>query len=396
MSTGTDSSASEFELQSLLDAVDEFVRKRVEPRAAEIDRENVFARDIFEAMAGMDLLAAWVPTAYGGVGLGLKAGIPIAERIARASATCAFMFCATNDSVVPILRFGSEEQKHKYLPPLASGQAIGALAISEIGAGSDVTSMRTRAVRGDGGFTLNGRKMWITNGSVADVTVVVAVTDPDAGPHGLSAFVVPRGTPGLSTGRDEELLGLRGSPTSELVFDDAWLPEDALLGEEGQGFRIALSTLDEDRLMVSAVALGIGRGALELAIEYAREREQFGEPVINNQGLQFLLAENTTELAAGYALLSDSVAGYLEGPSKEVGARISMAKLYCSEVAMRAAVDAVQVFGAAGLSSGNPVERMLRDAKGFQIFDGTSQIQKLILGRHLQKERIPLPRWMSV
>jgi len=394
--TETETSTSDFELHSLLQAVDDFVQKRVEPRAKEIDRDNVFARDIFDAMAAMDLLATWVPSEYGGVGLGLKAGIPIAERIARCSATCAFMFCATNDSVVPILRFGSEEQKQKYLPALASGKAVGAFAISEAGAGSDVASMRTRAVRGDGGYTVTGRKMWITNGSVADLTVVVAVTDPNAASRGLSAFVVPRDTPGFSCGRDEELLGLRGSPTSELIFDDAWLPEDALLGEEGQGLRIALSTLDEDRLMVSGVALGIARGALELAIAYARERAQFGEPIINNQGLQFLLAENTTDLAAGYALLSDAVAAYREGPSKEVGALVSMAKLYCSEVAMRVTVDAVQVFGAAGLSKGNPVERMLRDAKGFQIFDGTSQIQKLILGRHLEKERVPLPRWMLV
>jgi alkylation response protein AidB-like acyl-CoA dehydrogenase len=382
------------ELKSLLKTVDQFVDERVGPRAAGIDREGSFPRDITDAMGAMDLFAIWVPSAYGGLGLGLTAGIPIIERIARSSAVCSYLFASPNDFAHTLVSHGTDAQCNRYLPGIASGKSIGCFAISEPGAGSDVGSIRTSATRDGDDYVIDGQKMWISNGAVGDVFVVFAVTDQAGGSRSISAFVVPANTPGLSIGRSEELVGLHGSPTSEVIFKSVRVPAEALLGEEGDGYHIALAALDEGRLTVAALALGIARGALTHAVRYASEREQFKKPIIRHQGIQFLLAELATEVAAGTSLLQEAARAYVTGGvSRHASTLASMAKLFCADLAMKVTVEAVQIHGASGLSREQPVERMMRDAKALQIFEGTREIQKIIIGRHLEKEGLPLPKW---
>ena len=255
--------------------------------------------------------------------------------------------------------------------------------------GSDVAAMRTRAEQTQGGYRINGRKMWCTNGVVGDVFTVFAKTDPDAGHRGITAFLVERGAEGFTIGRTEQLIGLHGSPTTELIFEDVFVPAEARLGEEGEGFRIGVITLDESRLHCAATALGVATAALDHAVAYARERTQFGKPVIEHQGLQFLIAECATELAAARALWERTTEMILERHDRRASTFAAMTKLICSDLSMKITTEAVQIMGAAGLSTAHPVERFMRDAKAFQIYDGTSQIQKSIIGRQLAKDGLP-------
>ena len=257
--------------------------------------------------------------------------------------------------------------------------------MTEPEAGSDVAAMRTTAVPAGDEYVINGRKTFCTCGSVGGVYLVCAKTDPGAGNRGISMFVVPRDTDGLIIGRDEELMGLRGCPTSEIILENVTVPSDALLGAEGDGFRIAMMSLDDARLNAATQALGIARGAVELAIGFAKERHAFGQEIIKHQGLQFLLAEVATDIAAGTALLDKAIAMLEERRSREASTCAAMAKLFCTEVGMRATIEAVQVFGGSGVSKSLPLERMMRDAKAYQIFDGTNQIQKSVIGRYLDR-----------
>ena len=330
----------------ILAGVDRLVRERIVPRAAEIDASNLFPSDLYAAVADLGLLGLWIPEEYGGSGPDLVTPLLISERFARASAAFSLVFSNCGDATTPIVHAAPEHLKREWLPRIASGEIIPCFALSEPGAGSDAAAIATRAERRGDEYVINGRKCWCTNGSVGGVYVLFAKTDPDARHKGVSAFLVPRDTPGLVIGRDEDLIGLRGSPTTELVFDDARLPADHLLGKEGEGFRIAMITLDEARLNCAAMAVGAATGALEHAVAHARERVQFGKPIIEHQGLQFLLAEMSAELAAARALWEQAMGRLARETSRQASTYAAMAKLICTRTAMRIAVDAVQVLGA--------------------------------------------------
>lgn len=375
--------------RQILDRVDTLVRDHVAPRAAEVDAEDEFPWDLWRAAAEAGLFGLGIPEEYGGLGRDLVTPLLISERLARASAAFALTFNNTTDSVVPLVMAGSGRIKAEYLPRLAAGELVPCLSISEPQGGSDVAAIATRARRDGDSYVLDGRKMWCSNGAVGGVFTVFAKTDPDAGHKGLSAFVVPREAEGFTVGPSEPLMGLRGSPVNELVLDGVRVPADARLGEEGEGFRMAMLTLDESRLHCAASALGVATAALELAIDYARTRVQFGKPIIEHQGLQFLLAELATDLAAARALWEQTTARLVRHHDRAASTQAAMTKLFCSDLCMRVTTEAVQVFGAAGLAVSGPVERLMRDAKAFQIYDGTSQIQKSVIGRQLQKTGLP-------
>jgi alkylation response protein AidB-like acyl-CoA dehydrogenase len=376
--------------RQILDSVDRLIRDKVAPRAAEIDASDEFPRDLYRAAAELGLFGLWIPGEYGGIGPDMVTPLLISERIARVSASFSLSFSNCGDAATPIVVGGTEEIKRRFLPPIARGEMIPCFCLSEPKGGSDAAAISTRAMRESDHYVINGRKMWCTNGSIGDVYTVFAKTDPDAGHRGVSAFVVPRGTPGLTIGRDEKLLGLHGSPTSELFFENVRVPVGNRLGEEGEGFKIAMFTLDEARLNCSAMALGAAAGAMQHAIAYARERIQFGKPIIEHQGLQFLIAEVVSEFTAARALWKDAMTRLKQGKTREASIYCGMSKLVATNVAMKATTEAVQIMGANGLSRSYPVERMMRDVKAFQIFDGTNQIQMMVVGRHCQKNGMPL------
>jgi alkylation response protein AidB-like acyl-CoA dehydrogenase len=375
--------------KQILETVDKLVRERVQPRAAEIDRNNEFPRDLYKAAGDLGLFGLWIPEEYGGTGPDLITPLLISERLARASASFALIYSNCGDACTPIVHAAPRHLKELYLPGIAEGRLIPCFSLSEPGAGSDAGGITTVARREDDKYVIDGRKSWCTNGSVGDVFVVFAKTDREAGNRGVTAFVVPRETPGFSLGRDEDLLGLRGSPTTQLLFDGARVPADHRLGEEGEGFKIAMVSLDEARLNCAAMALGVATAALEQAVAYAKERVQFGKPIIQHQGLQFLLAEATAELAAARSLWEQAMALVASDRDRRASTFAAMAKLVATDAAMRITTDAVQALGGSGLSRDYPVERMMRDVKAFQIFDGTNQIQKMLIGRYLEKNGVP-------
>jgi alkylation response protein AidB-like acyl-CoA dehydrogenase len=375
--------------KQILETVDRLARERVGPRAAEIDATDTFPRDLYEAAAELGLFGLWIPEKYGGSGPDLIAPLLISERLARASAAFALIFSNCGDACTPIVHAGSEELKQRYLPGIAAGELIPCFVLSEPGAGSDAGGITTAAWRDGNDYVINGRKCWITNGSVGDVFVVFAKTDAQAHNKGVSAFVVPKDAPGFSRGRNENLLGLRGSPTTQLLFEDVRVPASSRLGEEGDGFRIAMTSLDEARLNCSAMAIGTARASLECAVAYAKERVQFGKPIIQHQGLQFLLAESAARLAAVCSLWETTMSMLQTERSRRASTFAAMTKLMATDMAMRVTTDAVQAMGGNGLTRDYPVERMMRDVKAFQIFDGTNQIQKMLIGRYLEKNGLP-------
>ncbi len=377
--------------EHILEQVERFVRERVDPRAASVDEEDEFPRDLWNEAAQLGLFGLGIPEDYGGLGRDVLTPLLISERIARSSASFALTFNNTTDATVPIVTAASKRMKKRYLPAIARGEVIPCISISEARGGSDVLGMETRASRDGDSYVLDGQKMWCTNGAVGDVFTVFAKTNPEAGHKGLSGFLVDRNTPGFEVGRTEKLVGLHGSPVTELIFDGARVSREALLGGEGGGFRLAMVTLDESRLHCSATALGVAAAALEYAIAYARDRVQFGKPIIEHQGLHFLLAELVTDMTAARTLWEDTALRIVTGHDRAASAQAAMTKAYCTDLAMRVTTEAVQVCGASGLTRSLPLERYMRDAKAFQIFDGTSQIQKSIIGRYLAKGGIPLP-----
>ena len=377
------------EREQILQTVDRFARDRLAPQAARIDIDNTFPTELFRSAADLGLLALWIPEAYGGIGPDLITPLLISERLARESCAFSVVFSNCGDAATPIVKSASERLKSEWLPRIAAGEVVPCFSLSEPGAGSDAASISTRAERVGDEYVLNGRKVWCTNGSVGGVYVVFAKTDPSARHKGVSAFLVPRDAPGFNIGRDEDLIGLRGCPTTELLFENARIPADHLLGEEGGGFRIAMITLDEARLNCAAMAVGAGTAALDHAVAYASERVQFGKPIIEHQGLQFLLADMTARTAAARALWEHAMHLLESETSRRASTYAAMAKLVCTETAMKVTVDAVQVLGGYGLAKAYPVERFMRDVKAFEVFDGTTQIQQLLIGRYLQKEGIP-------
>jgi alkylation response protein AidB-like acyl-CoA dehydrogenase len=365
----------------ILDVVRQLVKERVEPRAAEIDEKAEFAWDIRDLFAENDLLGIPVPAEYGGLGGSFVTYVKVVEEVAKACASSALLIAVQELGALPIMIGGSEEQKRRWLPDLASGKKLAAYALTEPGSGSDAAgSMRTKARRDGDAYVLDGSKIWITNGSVADVVTVFAVTDPTKGPNGISAFVVEKGTPGFTVGKLEKKMGIRGSPTVELAFDNCRVPAANLLGDEGIGFKIAMKVLDKSRPGIAAQALGIAQGALDYATEYTKQRVAFGKPISQQQGLQFMLADMKTEVEAARLLLYEA-ARKCDENAPDVTTWAAMAKLKCGDTAMSVTVDAVQLLGGYGYSTEYPVERMMRDAKITQIYEGTQQIQRIVIAR---------------
>jgi alkylation response protein AidB-like acyl-CoA dehydrogenase len=364
-------------------SVRELARGRIAPRAAEIDATEEFPWDVVEMFRQQDILALPFPPEYGGLsGSALTLNVAI-EEIAKACATSALILAVQALGGYPIMLAGSEEQRRRWLPDLASGRRLAAYALSEPGAGSDPGGMVTRATRRGDEYVLRGSKIWITDGGVADTIVVFASTDPGSRTRGISAFVVDaRDAPGLTATAIHGKLGIRGSNTAELHLDDVVVPAENRLGEEGEGFRIAMRVLDRSRPGVAAQALGIAQGALDYAVGYARERQQFGRSIAEFQGLQFMLADMEAQTAAARALVYHASA-LIDQRSPEVGHAAAICKLFAADTAMRVTTDAVQVLGGYGYVREYPVERMMRDAKITQIYEGTNQIQRVVIARDL-------------
>lgn len=369
--------------RSLRAALRQFVAAEVAPRARELDREGRFPREAMEALGGLGFLGIVVPAAYGGVG-GTKLQYAIAvEEIARACGTTSVTFMTQAHGALPLLLGGSEEQRHRWLPGLAAGTSIGAIALTEPHAGSDVAAMRTTARPTADGYVLRGNKIFITNGGEADQVCVFAVTDPDAGTRGLSAFVVDTTSPGYGTGPPLAKMGLRGSNTVEVVLDDVEVGADRRLGPEGGGFGLAMRTLDLARLSTAAQAVGIGQGAYDRALDYALRREQFGRPIFEHQAVQFRLVDMHVALRAARAA-THQIARLLDhDPEGRHRGETALVKVLASDTAMRVTTDAVQCLGGYGYMEEYEVERFMRDAKVTQIYDGTNDINRMIIGREL-------------
>jgi alkylation response protein AidB-like acyl-CoA dehydrogenase len=366
------------------DTIRQIVRERVAPRAAEIDAKSEYPRDLRQLFAEHDLFGLCFDEEYGGTGTGaLMLNIAI-EEVSKACASTALMLMVQELGTLPIRLFGSEEMKQRLLPRCASGEWSPAFALSEPEAGSDPGGMITKAVRDGDEWVVTGTKNWITNLGIADFYVVFAVTDPEQGhSRGISAFVVEADRPGFSVGKIEHKMGIRGAPTGQPIFDDVRVPAGNLVGAEGQGFKIAMATLDHSRLGVAAQAIGIAQGATDYAAAYARERRQFGKPINAFQAIQFKLADMETRCAAGRELLYKACAK-VDRHERDMGKYSAMAKLFCSDTAMAVTVEAIQVLGGYGYVQEYPVERMLRDAKITQIYEGTNEIQRLVIARSLR------------
>jgi alkylation response protein AidB-like acyl-CoA dehydrogenase len=366
------------------DTIRQMVVERVAPRAAEIDACSEYPRDIRELFAAADLFGLPFEAEHGGTGTGTLMLNMAVEEVAKACASSALMLMIQELGTLPIKLHGSPELQARFLPRCATGEWTPAFALSEPEAGSDPGGMLTTARRDGDGWVISGTKNWITNLGVADFYVVFAVTDRERGhSRGISAFVVEADRPGFSVGKLEHKLGIRGSPTGQPVFDDCRVPAENLIGAEGEGFKVAMSTLDRSRLGVAAQAVGIAQGATDYAAAYARERRQFGQPINAFQGIQFKLADMETRTAAARELLYQACARVDRG-DRDMGKYSSMAKLFASDTAMWVTVEAVQVLGGYGYVSEYPVERMMRDAKITQIYEGTNEIQRLVIARSMR------------
>lgn len=362
--------------------VRDFSRSEIMPFIESMDEQDQFPRDVIEKMATLGLMGIPIPEKWGGAGADYISYILALEELSRVSATVGVILAVhTSVGTMPILRYGTEEQKKKYVTRLAQGEYLGAFALTEPHAGSDASQIRTTAKRVGETYILKGSKIFITNAGEADIYIVFAVTDPGAGPKGISAFIVEKDTPGFKVGKKEKKMGLGGSNTCELIFDDAQVPAANRLGKEGQGYEIALSNLSGGRIGIGAQALGIATAALEYARDYAKERHQFGKPIGKIQAIQFKLADMATQVEAARLLVYQAAWMYQEGRSCRREA--SMAKLFATDTAMKVTTEAIQVFGGYGYSREYPVERLFRDAKVTQIYEGTNEIQRLVIGRDL-------------
>ncbi len=371
----------------ILEVVRDLVRERVAPRAAEIDENAEFARDIYKLFADNDLLGIPFPAEYGGLGLSFLTYVKVVEEVSKACASSGLMIAVQELGALALIIVGNEAQKHKYLSLLSTGEKIGAYALTEAGSGSDAAgSMRCRAEKRGEEYVLNGNKVWITNGSVADLITVFAVTDPSKGPSGISAFIVEKEFPGFHVGKLEKKMGIRGSPTCELVFENCVVPAENLLGEEGTGFKTAMRVLDKSRPGIAAQAVGIAAGALEYAANYATERMAFGKPIAQQQGIQFMLADMRVELESARLLLYEA-ARKCDAGAPDLSVWAALCKLKAGDAAMSITTDAVQILGGFGYSTEYPVERMMRDAKITQIYEGTQQIQRMVIARSMIGKR---------
>lgn len=376
--------------KAIMDSVDRFCREQLAPRAQQIDDDGVFPMELYRRFADLGVFGLWVPEEDGGVGQDLIAPLKISERLARHNVAFAISVSNCGDCIAPMVAKGSVEVKSRYLPPILAGEMVPAFCLSEPAGGSDVAAMTTTALRDGDDYVLNGRKMWITSATVAGVFVVFAKTDPAAGHKGITAFVVPRDAEGLSVGAPEKLLGLHSSPTAEVSFNNVRVPVGNRLGDEGTGFRLAMITMDEARVNIACCALGAAAAAVETAVEYARERKQFGVPIIDHQGLGFEVADLVTGLATARAIVANAVQAMQRGRGRTPGIYAAMAKKVASDFAMEAAVQATQILGGYGLTRSYPTARLMRDCKALQIFEGTNEIQKWIISRELARNGLDL------
>ena len=370
------------EEEVLIEAIREIARERVAPRAAEIDHTAEFPWDMKELLAQQDILAMPFPVEYGGIGASELAVVMAIEELSRHCATTGLILAVQQLGSLPIILAGNEEQKQKYLPKLASGEWMAAFGLTEAGSGSDAAAMQTVAVRRGDKYILNGSKRFITNGGLAQVNSIFALTNTTIGTRGISAFIVEKDFLGFSVGRIEDKMGIKGSQTAELIFTDCEVPAENLLLREGDGFKIAMMTLDRTRPGIGAQALGIAQGALDLAVSYAKQRKQFGRPIADNQGIQFMLADMATKVEAA-RLLVYNVAEMIASGEKNFSKYSAMAKMFASDRAMEVTNDAIQILGGYGYMKEYPAERMMRDAKITQIYEGTNQIQRLVIARDL-------------
>jgi alkylation response protein AidB-like acyl-CoA dehydrogenase len=370
------------EHQAIREAVRAVCDAKVAPHAAEVDELSAFPQAAYDALVASDFAAPHIAEEYGGAGADALATCIVIEEVARACASSSLIPGVNKLGTMPIILAGSEELRKKYLSPVAAGTAMFSYCLSEPEAGSDAAAMKTRAVRAGDEWVLDGVKRWITNAGVSDYYTVFAVTDPEKRSNGISAFVVEKSDPGVSFGAPEKKLGIKGSPTREVYLDHVRIPADRMIGAEGTGFLTAMRTLDHTRVTIAAQAVGIAQGALDYALAYAQERSQFGRPVADFQGLQFMLADMGMKVEAARQL-TYAAAGRSERNDKDLTFFGAAAKCFASDTAMQVTVDAVQVLGGYGYTKDYPVERMMRDAKITQIYEGTNQVQRIVMARQL-------------
>ena len=372
-------------LELFNDLLDEFVEKEVKPLAKEIDEEERFPVETVNKMAKLGMLGIIVPTQYGGVGGDYNTYITTVRKLSSACATTGVILSGHMSlCVAPILEFGTEDQKQRYLPKLASGEWLGAFGLTEAGAGTDAAGQQTTAVDMGDHYLLNGNKIFITNAGYANVYIIMAMTDKSLGTRGISAFIVDADSEGFSVGKKEEKMGIRGSSTCELIFKDVRVPKENLLGKLGEGFKIAMKTLDGGRIGIAAQALGIAEGALEESIAYTKQRKQFGKPISAFQNTQFTLSEMKVRCEASRLLVYQAVEAK-QNKAKDLSVKSAMAKLYAAETASYVTNRAVQLFGGYGYTREYPVERMMRDAKITEIYEGTSEVQRMVISAALLK-----------
>ncbi|MFI9602592.1 acyl-CoA dehydrogenase [Streptomyces sp. NPDC052043] len=371
----------------LRDAVRSLAEAKIAPYAAAVDEEARFPQEALEALVANDLHAVHVPEEYGGAGADALATVVVIEEVARVCASSSLIPAVNKLGSLPVMLSGSEELKKRYLAPLARGNAMFSYCLSEPDAGSDAAGMKTKAVREGDTYVLNGVKRWITNAGVSDFYTVMAVTDPEKRSKGISAFVVEKSDPGVSFGAPEKKLGIKGSPTREVYLDNVRIPADRMIGAEGTGFATAMKTLDHTRITIAAQALGIAQGALDYAKGYVKERKQFGKPIADFQGIQFMLADMAMKVEAArnltYAAAATSERVAAGGRDENLTFQGAAAKCFASDVAMEVTTDAVQLLGGYGYTRDYPVERMMRDAKITQIYEGTNQVQRIVMARNL-------------
>ncbi len=361
--------------------------EKIRPIALEYDEKEEFPSEIVKIMGDADLYRVFIPEEYGGLGGGAFEMCLVVEELSRACGGIALAYAASGLGIIPILLFGTDEQKKKYLPKLAAGEIIAAFALTEAGAGSDAGSIKTTATAQGDSYVLNGTKQWISNGGDASVYTVICLTDPTRGARGSSAILVDKGTPGFDFGKKEVKMGIRANSTRELVFQNCKVAKSQLLGKEGMGFMVAMKTFDQSRPGVASQAVGIAQGALDEALRYSQERHQFGKPIGSFQGIQFMLADMATRIEAARAL-TYQVAKTIDAGEKNTAKLSAMAKVFASDTAMSVTTDAVQIFGGYGYMREYPVEKMMRDAKITQIYEGTNQIQREVIAMNMIKETV--------
>ena len=374
------------EHKMIRDLARQIADEKIRPVSAELDKTERFPAEIIKALAQSDLFSIFVPEEYGGMGVNVMSLCIVAEELSKACGGIAVCYAASALGTFPIVLFGNDEQKKKYLPSLAKGEKLAAFGLTEPAAGSDASAIQTTAKKDGDYYILNGTKHFITNGEDAEIYTVVAMTNKSKGPRGASAFIVEKGTPGFTFGKKEDKLGIRASSTSELIFTDCKIPKENLLAREGMGFVVTMKTFDVSRPGVAAQALGIAQGALDEAVKYSTERKQFGKTISAFQGLQWMLADMATEVEAARALVY-AAARMVDSGDTNVAKESAMAKMFASDVAMKVTTDAVQILGGYGYMKDYPVEKYMRDAKITQIYEGTNQIQRSIIASNLLKEQ---------